>query len=397
MIEINKYNYYFYTLLTIVVIVLLFVANSLSISYKEALNVFENTSILTYITKTSIYLFGQNDIALRLPFIILYVLSSILMYKLTEGYFKYQRDRFISIIIFMSLPGVLSAALLVNSAIIVTFCTVLYLYIYHFRNVHSYPLLVLFLFIDNSFAILFLALTFFAYKEKEKKLLTIASLLFILSMFIYGFSTDGKPKGFLLDTFGTYASIFSPLLFIYFFYTIYRVGLKEKLTLAWYISTTALLLSFIFSFRQRIYIEDFAPYVVIFIPFMVKGFFHSYRIRLSEFRKSYNIAVLFVLIMLILNVLLTIINKPLYAYLANPKKHFVYKYHFAEEIANKLKQKNINNISSENKKLLLRLKFYGIQEGTDYYISEYKFEDFDEKLIIKYENINILKLYIHKI
>ncbi|MFA9373498.1 MAG: hypothetical protein ACERKK_05000 [Poseidonibacter sp.] len=397
MIEKNKYNYYFYSLLTIVVIVLLFVANSLSISYKEALNVFENTSILTYITKTSIFIFGQNDIALRLPFIILYVLSSILMYKMTEGYFKYEKDRFISIILFMLLPGVLSASLLVNSAIIVTFCTLLYLYIYYVKKTHSYILLGLFLFIDNSFAILFLALAFYAYREKEKKLLQITSLLFIASMFIYGFSTDGKPKGFLVDTFGTYASIFSPLLFIYFFYTIYRVGTKEKPSLVWYISTTALLLSLLFSFRQRIYIEDFAPYVVIFLPYMIKGFFHSYRVRLKEFRKNYNIVVFLVVIMLALNVLLTIVNKPLYTYLANPKKHFVYKYHFAKEIANELKFKNINNIFSEDDELILRLKFYGIEKGNEYYISEDKINEFDELIDIKYKHIKILNLYIKKI
>lgn len=397
MIEKNKYNYYFYSLLTIVVIVLLFVANSLSISYKEALNVFENTSILTYITKTSIFIFGQNDIALRLPFIILYVLSSILMYKMTEGYFKYEEDRFISIVLFMLLPGVLSASLLVNSAIIVTFCTLLYLYIYYVKKYHSYTLLGLFLFIDNSFAILFLALAFYAYREKEKKLLQITSLLFIASMFIYGFSTDGKPKGFLVDTFGTYASIFSPLLFIYFFYTIYRVGTKEKPTLVWYISTTALLLSLLFSFRQRIYIEDFAPYVVIFLPYMIKGFFHSYRVRLKEFRKNYNIVVSLVVIMLALNVLLTIVNKPLYVYLANPKKHFVYKYHFAKEIANELKSKNINNIFSEDDELILRLKFYGIEKGNKYYISEDKINEFDELIDIKYKHIKILNLYIKKI
>ncbi|MGB5793963.1 glycosyltransferase family 39 protein [Poseidonibacter sp.] len=397
MIEKNKYNYYFYSLLTIVVIVLLFVANSLSISYKEALNVFENTSILTYITKTSIFIFGQNDIALRLPFIILYVLSSILMYKMTEGYFKYEKDRLISIILFMLLPGVLSASLLVNSAIIVTFCTLLYLYIYYVKKNHSYILLGLFLFIDNSFAILFLALAFYAYREKEKKLLQITSLLFIASMFIYGFSTDGKPKGFLVDTFGTYASIFSPLLFIYFFYTIYRVGTKEKPSLVWYISTTALLLSLLFSFRQRIYIEDFAPYVVIFLPYMIKGFFHSYRVRLKEFRKNYNIVVFLVVIMLALNVLLTIVNKPLYVYLANPKKHFVYKYHFAKEIANELKSKNINNIFSEDDELILRLKFYGIEKGNKYYISEDKINEFDELIDIKYKHIKILNLYIKKI
>ena len=89
MINTNRYNYYFYTLLTVLVFVLLFVANTLSISYKEALNVFVNTSVLTYITNTSLYIFGQNDIALRLPFIIFYILSVLLMYKITDKYFNY--------------------------------------------------------------------------------------------------------------------------------------------------------------------------------------------------------------------------------------------------------------------------------------------------------------------
>ena len=283
-------------LLTLVVFVLLFVANTLSISYKEALNVFVNTSILSYITKVSLYVFGQNDIALRIPFIILYIFSVLLMYRITDNYFKYKSDRFISIIIFMFLPGILSASLLVNSAILVTFFTLLYLYYYKVTNKHSYILLFIFLFIDNSFAILFLALFFYSLKDiksvediKNKKniLIWISLLLFILSIFIYGFTTDGKPRGFFLDTFAIYATIFSPLLFLYFFYSIYRVAFKEKeKSLIWYISTTALFVSFLFSLRQRVYIEDFAPYVLISLPFMLKIFFHSYRIRLKEFRKE---------------------------------------------------------------------------------------------------------------
>ena len=130
-----------------------------------ALNVFVNRSVLTYVTNTSLYIFGQNDIALRLPFIIFYILSVILMYKITDKYFTYERDRLISICIFMLLPGVLSASLLVNSAIIVTFLTLLYLYYYKKTNNHSYLLLCLFVFIDNSFAILFLALFFYSIKS----------------------------------------------------------------------------------------------------------------------------------------------------------------------------------------------------------------------------------------
>ncbi|APW66479.1 hypothetical protein LPB137_11785 [Poseidonibacter parvus] len=395
MINTNRYNYYFYLLLSILVVVLLFVSNTLSISYKEALNVFVNNSVLTYVTNTSLYIFGQNDIALRLPFILFYILSVLMMYKITENYFNKESDRFISICIFMLLPGVLSASLLVNSAIIVTFLTLLYLYYYKITNKHSYVLLCLFVFIDNSFAILFLALFFYSLKDKKSLLPWISLILFSLSMYIYGFSTIGKPRGFFLDTFAIYASIFSPLLFLYFFYSIYRIGFKEKeKSLTWYISTTALILSFLFSFRQRVYIEDFAPYVVISLPFMLKIFFHSYRVRLKEFRKKHNIAVVLVLFMLFINVFFTIVNKPLYLVLPNAKKHFVYKYHFIKELAEELKRNNIDMISSNDEQLLLRLKFYGINEGTKHYISLDEFDSYKLKMTVSYYNKDLYKVYI---
>lgn len=391
-----KYDYLFYFILSILVVILIYVSNTLSISYKEALNVFENSSVLTYITKTSIYIFGQNDIALRLPFTIFYTLSVLLMYKLTLNYFKYKKDQFLSILIFMILPGVLSASLLVNSAIVVLFFTLLYIYIYEKNKEHPIWLLFLLVFIDNSFAIFFLALFFFSLKEKEKKLIYLSLFLFSLSMYIYGFQTEGKPKGYFLDTFAIYATIFSPLMFIYFIYTIYRAGIKNERTFVWYISTTALLVSLLFSFRQRVYIEDFAPYVVISIPFMLKMFYHSYRVRLSVFRRKHYILGLIVLFMLLVNCLLTIINKPLYLFLPDEKKHFAYKYHFAKDIASKLKSYGINKINVNDERLQLRLKYYGIEKGNQFYVSKNKNENVIKTLIISYYNKELIKLYIYE-
>lgn len=394
----NKYNYYFYTFLSIVVFILLVKAEiSLSISYKEALNVFVNNSVLSIITKSSIYIFGQNDIALRLPFILFYLFSAIIMYKLTDKYFRYEKDRLIAICMFMILPGVLSASLLVNSAIMVIFFTLLYLYYFHKTNKHSYLLLIFFLFVDNSFAILYLALFFFSFKMEDKKLMYFSMILFILSMYLYGFVTDGKPRGFLVDTFAVYASIFSPLLFIYFIYSIYRAGIKNERSLTWYISITALLLSVIFSFRQRVYIEDFAPYVVISLPFMLKTFFHSYRIRLKEFQRNYNIVAILVIVMLSINVILTFVNRPLYLVLPNPTKHFVYQYHFVKELSKELKKRNINDITCLDKELLLRLKFYNINEGEKYFISTTEFYNYDEKIIIKYYGKELFITYLKKL
>ena len=59
-----------------------------------------------------------------------------------------------------------------------------------------------------------------------------------------------------------------------------------------------IVLSIVFSFRQRVFIEDFGPYVVISLPFMLKTFFHAYRVRLKEFRTKYNILAFLVILML---------------------------------------------------------------------------------------------------
>ena len=398
MITNNKYKYYFYLSLLFLTFVLLFKAStSLSISYKEALNVFVNNSVLSLITNTSIYFFGQNDLALRLPFILFYILSVILMYKITENYFKYEKDRYISIVIFMILPGVLSASLLVNSAIVIIFFTLLYLYYYKKYNEHSYFLLLLFLFIDNSFAILYLALFFYSLKNQDKKLLYVSLILFTLSMYIYGFSTDGKPRGFLVDTFAIYATVFSPFLFIYFLYSIYRAGIKDEKTLTWYISMTALVLSLLFSFRQRIYIEDFAPYVVISLPFMLKTFFSAYRVRLKEFRTNYNILAVLVVFMLSINVILTFFNKPLYLILPNPNKHFVYQYHFVKELSQELSKRGITSITTEDEELALRLKFYNIEKGDDYFLTLKNYNYPSEKISIKYYGKELFVAYLIKL
>lgn len=398
MITNNKYKYYFYTSLLFLFFILLFKATySLSISYKEALNVFVNHSILSLITNSSIYIFGQNDIALRLPFILFYVFSVILMYKITENYFRYEKDRYISIIIFMILPGVLSASLLVNSAIIVIFCTLLYLYYYQKYNKHSYILLILFLLIDNSFAILYLALFFYSLKNKDIKLLYFSLILFIISMYIYGFSTSGKPRGFLVDTFAIYATVFSPFLFLYFLYTMYRAWIKNEKTLTWYISITALLLSLVISFRQRVYIEDFAPFVVISLPFMLKSFFHAHRVRLKEFRTNYNILAILVIIMLTANVILTFINKPLYLILQNPTKHFVYQYHFVKELAEELSKREIKSITTDDIELALRLKFYNIEHGDDYFLTLKNYDYPSERISIKYYGKEVFVAYLIKL
>jgi hypothetical protein len=391
----KKIDLSFYLILLFYSSLLIYISNSFSLSTKE-IDIFysNNHSLLWYLTHISTHFFGTNNIAIRLPFIIFYIFSVLLAYLLTDDYFKYQTDRLISISIFMALPGLNGAAILIDNSIIVVFCILLYLYLFKLYGKEYYSLLFLFLIIDNSFAILYLALFFYSMKKKDNILLVISLLLFALSMYMYGFDIAGRPKGYFLDTFAIYATIFSPIIFLYFFYTIYRVAIKEEKDLYWYIASTSLLLSFIFSLRQKIDISDFAPYVVIAVPIMVKLFLHSYRIRLRDFRKKHIIFARIMLFVLFLNIYLLLFNKTLYIFIQNPEEHFAYKYHGTQELSEKLKSIGIKKINCNNKKLQKQLDYYGVTYGNQYLLSTKKKANAYKKITINYFNIDIKNYYI---
>ena len=355
-----------------------------------------NLTYLIFLTHISTSIFGQNDIALRLPFILFYISSVIVAYLLTDDYFKKQSDRLASILIFMLLPGLNSAALLVNEAILVVFFSLLYLYLFKITKKEHYWLLFLCLFIDNSFAIMYLGLFFYSLQKKDNTLLVVSLLLFGISMQMYGFDTGGRPKGYFLDTFGVYASIFSPIIFFYFFYSMYRITLKGERDLYWYISFTAFAFSFILSLRQKINIEDFAPFVVIAIPLMVKLFMHTFRVRLPLFRKKHYIFVLFTIVTLGINFLVFIVNKPLYLILDNSHNHFANDYHIAKELSVELKSHRIYNVLCSDYALQSRLKFYGIFKGEDYYLSNTKAKN-SKEINISYLDKNIENYYLLKL
>ena len=342
-------------------------AVNLSISYKEALLFFQNSTIVGFLANLSCYLFGNNNFALRLPFIVISTLNLILMFYISKDYFRYEKDRIYNLLIFACLPGVVASSILLNEASLIIFLTLLYIAYFKKFAQHNYVLLFIFLFVDNSFLILFLALFLYAFIKKEYMLMFFSCLLFVLSIYIFGFEVGGRPRGYFLETIGIFATIFSPLLFLYFFYTLYSVPLRNEKNLLWYIAFVALVVAIIFSFRQKIYIQDFAPFVVIATPFMMKHFLSSMRVRLPEFRTRYYIGSIIVVGVLILNTLSIGFSQIFYIFLKNPHNHFAIDYSFASQIADSLKSKSINSIKvADDERLQLRLKFYNIAYGEEY-------------------------------
>ena len=132
-------------------------------------------------------------------------------------------------------------------------------------------------------------------------------------------------------------------------------------------------------------LEDFAPFVVLAIPLMIKVFFNSYRVRLPAFRKLHTLFFAIVLGSLFLNTLASYLHQPLYTLMDEPTKHFAVKYHVAKELAEELKAKGITRALVKDERMALRLRFYDIERGGIYKLLSHKeIEEGYEQIDIAY-------------
>jgi len=341
---------------------LLYAANSLSISYNEAEIFFQKHSLLGYILKLSAHFFGQNDLAVRGVMIFFHIASVVLMYKVSKFYIKLEFDRIVAVLLFVLLPGTLASALIINNAGICITLALLCIYLFHIKKKILFCLFFcLAFFIDGDFLIFYAGFFIFALYKRKPPLAWLSAILFLLTLYFFGFETNGRPSGHFIDTFGIFAAVFSPFVFIFFVYTIYRIWVKEKKDLLWFIAICSFCFCMIVSVRQRLELEQFLPFCVIATPLMVRVFFNSYRVRLPKFRKGHKICTSLVMLFLIFNWSAIIFNQIFYLFLSDPTKHLTYKFDVAKELADKLKEAGVQDIATEDTRLALRLKFYGIK------------------------------------
>jgi len=370
----------------------------LSISYEEASLFYGEFSPLKLLVEFSVSLFGHNDLGLRFVMILFHILSVVLLYFISLEYVNTQRNRLWLLLLFVLLPGVISSAVMVNSAGMIMFGLLLYVYL-HNRVSQNFllPLLLFYALIDIGFAYLFLGLLFFSIHKKDYKLSLYYIGLYLLVTFIYGSDVDGYPSGHFLDTVGVYSAIFTPIIFIYIFYVLYRRLLTKRVDLLWFIASTGLTFSLLLSFRQSVPIAHFAPYLIVALPLAAQTFSHSYRIRLKEHRKFYRGVFLVAFSFLLLNALAVLFNKELYLVTQNPQKHFVYNLHIAKELSNTLKSMDIPCVTTEQK-MQLRLNFYGIKKCSDYLLTELdKSSNVKENVTIGYKNVTLYRASVTKV
>ena len=378
-------------------LLLFYGASTLSISYKEAVIFYNQHNFIHYLVRFSTSLFGQNDYALRLPFILFHLGNILLIYKISKKYLSREVDQMLSVATFMLLPGIVGSALLVNASGVAVFFTLLFIWFFMNGYRVAYMLLLpLLLGVDNSFMVLYLGIFTYGVYIRDKTLALYCGVLFLLALGIYGFPMHGKPKGYIIDTLISYSLIFSPLVFLYFFYALYRILMKESKDIVWFISFTALLFSILISYRQRILIDDFAPYVVVSVPLMVKMFMTSYRVRLPENRRGHRVLFMIVFAILFMNFIATYTYKYLYLVLDNPRKHFAHKYNIARELAEKLHALGVQKVTAD-RKMQLRLRFYGIEEGKEYLLQTKRYASDDQKVTISYMKKPVKVYFVSKV
>ena len=359
---------------------LLYGISTLSISFDEAkiyfgeeeFSLFLPHSLLYYLSNFGTFILGKNDFGLRFPFLFFHLLSSLLLYLLALKYTKTKFDAFLSLLLFILLPGSVASALLINSASLVIFLTLCILCAFEYgKKMLFYALLILAFFVDKSFNILFLTFFFFGIYKRNSILTTLALILFGLSFGYYGFDSGGKPKGYFLDTLGIFAACFSPLVFLYFFYTIYRLAFQKDKSLLWFLMSVTFIFCSLLSLRQKLYLDDFLPFCVICTPLLIKTLMQSYRVRLPKFRLKYKIFIECAVIFLVFCYFLIVANQILYYFINKPERHFAYKYHFAKEFASELKKQGFTELNTASD-LQERLKFYGIKNSKIFYLKSLK-------------------------
>jgi hypothetical protein len=386
----------FTVLIGINFVILFLQIKGLSIGYHEALIVYGDPSVLQTIISFSFSLLGQNDYALRLPMILLHLVSVILLYGISKHYVHRVNERLWVVLIYLLLPGVTSAALVVDNAGLVI--TSLFLFAFLFLNYGKFALALLpiVVFIDPAFLYLFFALVMYGVYRRETIYVIAGSISLLFSLKLFGIGIGGAPESRFLDALGVYAAIFSPIVFVYLFYVLYRRMIAREWDMIWMIAMSALIISLLLSFRQKVEIQTFAPFILLALPLAAQTFGHTYRVRLREFRSRYRILFYSAFALLIANALAVFFNHYLYRFFQNPTHHFSYPMHVAKDLAAVLHQDQISCIDAQNPKLQLRLRFYGITQCEQYRLENIS-RSKGKKVTISYIDKPIYQTYVTKV
>ena len=347
----------------------LYLAFTTPITSHEAKLLFDSSGIVNYLMELG-QSFIQGFFGFRIFFIFSGFLAILFFYEFARRYFPKKNgdygDAYLATIIFMLLPGIITGSVLSNIAILVLPLVLLFVLLYEKKHFILLPFIMLILFfIHDASIIFFIAIMLYGLIHKDKRLtITAATFLIAFIVMAKGIEIGGRPSGHFIDIFGLYAAVFSPLVFLYFFYTMYRTLLRGKKTLTWYISFTALVFSLLLSIRQKVHISDFAPYVTISIVLMLDIFNHSIRVRLPEFKKKYTLSFNVLMGSLLISASIIFLHQFTFYINEDPQKYFANRVYRPYLLAQGLKNKGIECYDSKRSREQYQLMYYGIGSCT---------------------------------
>ncbi len=352
---------YFLWVAFLYALAVLYLASAAPISPHEAKIFYTSSDIVSSFMHMGDDLFG-NLFGLRILFVLFGFFSILFFYEFSRRSFDKREDAYLATFIFMLLPGIVTGSTLANIAIIVLPFVLLFVLLYEKSHFTVLPIIMLILFfIHEASVIFFIALLLYGLLHKDRKLSIFAAAFLIAFVYLAkGIEIGGRPSGHFAEIFGLYAAVFSPLVFFYFFYTMYRIFLREKKSLVWYIAFTALFVSLILSIRQKIGITDFAPYVLIAVPLMLHLYHNSLRVRLPEFQKKYIVSFKVIISTLILSSVSILLYQILFDITKDTKRFYSNSVYAPYILSEALKADNIHCYDTTDERERYQLKYYNI-------------------------------------
>jgi hypothetical protein len=356
----------FYSFLLIYTIALVYLASMIPIGSHEATVYYSDTKILYYLTHLFNGVFG-NSLDFRFPFLVFGLINIPLFFIMSRLYFFEKEEGYFATMVFALLPGIITSAVLVNIAVVVITFVLGFILFYEKKKIFWQGVtMVALLLIHNASIIFFIALAIFSAFRRDRVLFAISIILTAISLLYFNELTiGGRPKGEFLELFGLYIALFSPLVFIYFFYATYRIWLREKKDILWYISFTAFILSILLSLRQQVIMTDFAPYVIVSVIFMIVTYEKTLKIRLPQFQKWYKRGFSLVLLSLFLSSFVILFHKSFFYLLDDKTKHFAYDFYEPYWKVKELNEIEQDCYTARNKKVQYQFKYYGVDECQD--------------------------------
>ena len=341
---------------------LLYLAITLPIGTHEAVIFYTDEGVLKYLTHWAEGWFN-NGLDFRLPFVLLGFFNIVLFFYMSKFYFEKEEDSFLATTIFALLPGIITSAILVNIAVLVITLVMAFL-IFNAKKLVwlQAGVAILLLYIHDASIIFFISIAIFSAFKRDRVLFAIASLLIAISFLYFNtLEVGGHPHGKFLELFALYMALFSPLVFIYFFYALYRIWLREKKDILWYVAFTSFILSILLSLRQRVIMTDFAPYVIVAVVLMVLMYQKTLNVRLPLFQKKYKIGFKIVMASLLISALIILFHKPLFLLYSDKTKHFTYPFYEPYWQSMELKEIGQQCYTAKRQKVQFQLNYYGIE------------------------------------